>query len=92
MSTAAQKTQLLNSLKETLSELARLEARGAAIAKAFVDRGYDAAALDPITVAELDAYGVIVFDLGAAINLLQAHTTFMADATRSATVSKWRQV
>jgi hypothetical protein len=92
MATVTQKQQYLAQMQSLMTQVAQIRERAAALSVIFADRAYDAAAADPITLQDLDSFGVIVFDLGAAVNLCQAFGTFMADATRSATVNKWRQV
>lgn len=85
-----QKEQFLTTMQAHMTELGQVIERGQALVSAFVDRGYDAAASDPITDADLEAFGVIVYDLGTAINLMQQLQTLMAQPAFEATISKWR--
>lgn len=69
--TVTQKEQFLTALQEYLTGLGKTIEQANALVNAFVDRGYDEAAADPITNADLTSYSVIVYDLGVAINLMQ---------------------
>lgn len=92
MSTDNQKSQFLQSIRDMMGELGRTRDKANTIFTAYVERGYDAAASDPITQAQLDPYGVTVYDLGAACNLCQSIETLLNEPTPKATISKWRQV
>jgi len=98
MSTDNQKAQYLGKVRELLTELGQIQERAKTMTQVFSDRGYDAAASDPVVQAQLDAFGVIPYDLGVAVNLLQQLTAlFNGQATTpspaySATINKWRQV
>lgn len=85
-----QKQQFLTSLQAQMTELALSVEKSQALVSAFVDRGYDAAATDPITDADLVSFGVIVYDLGIAINLMQQLQALSAQPAFEATLSKWR--
>jgi hypothetical protein len=98
MSTDSQKAQYLGKIRELMTELGQLQERAKTMAQVFIDRGYDAAASDPVIQAQLDAFGVIPYDLGVAVNVLQQLTALLngqataPSAAYSATINKWRQV
>lgn len=98
MSTANQKQQYLQAMREVMGELGRLNSRAAVMAQAFGDRGYDGAASDPVTESDLATFGVTPYDLGIAVNVLQQlNLLFSGQATSpsqaySAVCNKWRQV
>jgi hypothetical protein len=98
MSTAAQKAQYLQTLRDAMTELGHLAARGDGLVQTFIDRGYDAAASDPVVDADLASFGVVVYDLGTAINalqqlsaLLKGQATTPSQAYRTS-LNKWRQL
>lgn len=94
----AQKQQFLSAIQRQMTDIGLILDKSQALINAFADRGYDAAASDPITNVDLEDYGVIQFDLGIAINTLQQlQKLFSAQATQpnaayEAAVSKWRQL
>lgn len=96
--TASQKAQYLQATKEIMSELGRLNERMATMVKVFADRQYDGAAADAVTDAELVNFGVIQYDLGAAVLTMQQLNAFFDGQSTSpnlvygATINKWRQV
>jgi len=96
--TAAQKKEFLDQLKTTMTSIGILVDRANTMAALFVDREYDAAAADPITDAELSPYGVVTYDLGTAINLLQQIDNLyigeatIASAAYKVSLNKWRAV
>lgn len=93
MSTALQKSQYLQQVQATMSQIGDLADRAATLAQIFSDRAYDAAAADPVTAPDLADFGVLVYDLGVAINLLQAFVTLVSgDAAHRTAVNKWRSV
>lgn len=98
MSTLNQKMQLIQAVKDIMGELGRLKGKADDIARAYAARGYDPAAGDPILLSALENYGTELFDLGTAINILQAlvlllngqaHTTA---ASFPDVIAKWRQL
>jgi hypothetical protein len=96
--TDVQKTQYLAQIRSLMTEVAQLAERSASMAQIFIDRGYDAAAADPVTNVHLEPFGVIQYDLGTAINVLQQITALCSgqattpSAAYRATMNKWRQV
>lgn len=98
MATETQKAQYIGQVQAAMTQLAQLAERADTLVRLHVDRGYDAAASDPVTLTDLQDYGVVVYDLGVAVNLLQAVAALgggqavSANAAFQATLSKWRVV
>lgn len=94
----SQKTQYLQALAVELNLLGQVLTKIPDLIRVYQTRGYDALATDPITVPDLAPYGVIVYDVGAAINTLQqlqklfANQPTTPDPVYLATVDKWRQL
>lgn len=98
MATDAQQQQYIARIQVTITALANLVDDAKVLYETFIDRGYDAAAADPITDADLANYGVVVYDLGTAINLLQelyklynGQATIVSAAYKPS-ANKWRSV
>lgn len=89
---STQKQQFLTTVRDQMTETGQMIEKTKSLISAFVDRGYDAAASDPITDADLVEFGVIVYDLGIAINLMQQLQALMAQPAFEATVSRWREL
>lgn len=93
---ATQKAQYLGQMQSAMTELAALNTRMETLAAAFVARGYDAAANDPVTLTDLDDFGVIVYDMGIAVNICQSVNALCKGEAVAANVaipvslSKWR--
>lgn len=88
-----QKQQFLDAMQAQMTEMGTLLEKSRSMVSAFVDRGYDAAAADPISDQDLADFGVIQFYMGAAINLLQAFDALIGNnPTFEAAVSKWRKL
>lgn len=81
-----------------MGEVGRLHNKAADIANAYADRGYDPAATDPIILAEVEPFGVTLFDLGTAINFLQAFAGLVEGSAAAANpnyrgvINRFRQV
>ncbi len=97
-SVEAQKQQFLITLQSQMTAIGHLLEKAESLAAVFADRGYDAAASNPIINADLVDYGVVQYDLGVAINVLQQlQALFSGQATSpsaayDAIVNKWRQL
>lgn len=87
---ATQKEQFIEALQKQANAIAAVVEQSRALVAAFTDRGYDAAASDPITNADLAAVGIIVYDLGSCINLMQQIQTLAATPNFEAALSKLR--
>lgn len=96
--TAAQKKEYLDQFKALQTQIGITIERAAMMSAAYVDRGYDAAAADPITDVDLGPYGVVQYDMGTAINLLQQLEQLylgqatIASAAYKVSLNKWRAV
>lgn len=92
------KQQFVQQVQVAMTELGQLYDRATTLNQVFADREYDAAAADPITDDDIEQYGVIVYNLGIAINLLgelkklvDGQATQASAAYRPA-VNKWRNL
>lgn len=96
--TAAKKQEFLDQFKALQTQIGMLVERSVTMSRVFVDRGYDSAAADPITDADLSPYGVVQYDMGTALNLLQQlEQLYLGNATipsaaYKASLNKWRAV
>lgn len=94
----AQKQQFLDAIQKQMTDIGLVLDKSQALISAFIDRGYDAAASNPITDADLTEFGVIQFDLGIAINTLQQlqklfnNQATQTNAAYESAVSKWRRL
>ena len=98
MPTITQKTNYLSQVQSAMTEPTNLNDRVRTLAKLFADRNYDAAANDPVTIFDLNNLGVIVYDVGVAVNIFQALNALCDGKAVSdnqaipATFSKWRVI
>lgn len=94
MSTAAQKFNYLQQVQATMTGLGQLVERARTLQEIHADRGYDSGAAETaVTDDDLASFGVIQYDLGAAVNLLQALADLVNNTpVNHATVNKWRQI
>ena len=102
MSTVLQKNNYLIQVQSAMTEVGHLVQRAALLQQMFADRGYDTAATDPITKADLDPFGIVApnaaendarYALGVAINLLGQIAALVNNTPLNREiVNRWRQV
>jgi hypothetical protein len=96
--TTGKKQEFLATVQEMMNTLGTLRDRAAGVVQSYTDRGYDPNAEDPITAAQLENFGVIPYDLGAAMDTLTQVRNLLAGvdvpthAVYGVTVNKWRKV
>lgn len=98
MSTLAQKAQYLQQVQALMTQIAQATERAAILTQLYTDRQYDTLAEDPVTLPDVESFGVVLYDLSVAVNLMQQLSALMAgqattpSAAYRVSMNKWRQV